>query len=295
MSSTIADLLNPNIDQKPTLNIYAQSVNSNNVKIYGISAPSNYLSIDADHNIVDGAPVFVGVTGSTGPTGSTGSTGATGHTGSTGSTGSVGPTGSPGGITGNTGSTGATGPIGSGLTGSTGSTGPTGTNGITGPTGASGPTGPTGPSGGGPTGSTGATGPQGPTGSGGITPVQGTFTPKLLFNGVDTGSTYHQNDGKYTKISNVVNFSFVLFINNYVPGVGPQSASIGNFVDAVVTNPVTTITTTIYPTLVTPNTIFGSAAGFALSLNDYTTGNPLDSSAFQNNSKIVCSGFYYTT
>ena len=72
MSSTIADLINPNIDQKPTLNIYSQSLNSIDLNVSQNTVLNN-LTVTGNSNI--------GVTGATGPAGSTGATGATGATG----------------------------------------------------------------------------------------------------------------------------------------------------------------------------------------------------------------------
>lgn len=133
--------------------------------------------------------------GPPGPSGATGNTGNTGNTGSTGQTGNTGPTGNTG-STGQTGPTGNTGPT--GLTGNTGSTGATGQQGVQGIQGIQGQTGPTG--------NTGSTGDPGL--------VSGTFTPTLLIGGDDTGVTYVTQDGNYTKVGNVVNYSLNLAISD---------------------------------------------------------------------------------
>jgi hypothetical protein len=116
--SSVSYLLNSDISQKPNLNIYCESINSNGVKIFGITAPSQSLALDADHNIVSGSSIINGQTGATGATGSTGSQGIQGIQGEQGIQGFTGAQGIQGeqGIQGFTGA--------QGIQGETGATGP---------------------------------------------------------------------------------------------------------------------------------------------------------------------------
>ena len=174
-----------------------------NSLISGTSPLKLYISIYAQHDVIDQISYGYCLQGANGVTGSAGPTGIKGPTGSIGPTGLKGQMGQTGqqGDTGMVGPTGNTGPIGfqgiDGPTGTEGSTGPTGTEGSTGPIGAEGPTGPKGTDGligaqglDGPIGPTGATGSAGPTGPNGAQGIDGLIGPTGVAGSVGpTGST----------------------------------------------------------------------------------------------------------
>jgi hypothetical protein len=58
---------------------------------------------------------------------------------------------------------------------------------------------------------------------------EGTWTPKLYANGVDTGVTYQANHGVYTKIGNLVHLRGVLNLTDKGNGSSGHAIAIGNF------------------------------------------------------------------
>jgi hypothetical protein len=308
---SIALLTDPNIENKPFLNIYcptvtSYTVNGLNGSNFGGTTNVNNLNISGSvTGFTGGSTGATGPTGSVGPTGSgvgpTGSTGPTGGIGPTGAgVGPTGPTGSSGvGVTGPTGNTGHTGANGIGSTGPTGSQGiqgiigPTGSNGIAGPTGSQGIQGIAGP--------TGAIGPTGASGGGGGS--TGTFLPVLTFS-TSTGSvSYALQAGRYAISGNIVHFSVDLIVSSIgATGTSVGTARIGGFpVSAVSSNPPNTVAINYYNsiTVVTAlNGVFQVGLPNLLTLFDGNQG--LQAAAFVgggivNPSQMQFNGFYFTS
>jgi hypothetical protein len=123
---------------------------------------------------------------------------------------------------------------------------------------------------------------------------EGEWTPSLTFNNSAVGLTYENRNGRYTKIGNVVYFTFGLVLTNkgsstgaaYVEGLPFTSGANKSYRED-------TTRVSVYGNVsADPATWIGTSVSF-MQLKVATTGVDLTNTNFANNSNLFVSGFYF--
>lgn len=126
----------------------------------------------------------------------------------------------------------------------------------------------------------------------------GNFTPDLKFGGVNTGITYTNRSGKFSRIGPVVFFEFTFLLSNKGAAVG--TATIDGFPFTSAASDISVVP------CITGNTTFTGVSPMFISFTGGTTSSTcvqgasagvigvFTNTAFSNTSNVFCTGFYLT-